>query len=117
MNMATKFWLLIGLLSIGPGCSLVNNAARNVEHEVFLCAEELAEKHRFGSMAEEALAQFSSGSSEGAISEDFADGFKEGYVDHLLRGGNGQLPTLPPRKYWKARYESPQGYMAIEQWF
>jgi hypothetical protein len=51
------------------------------------------------------------------LSADFERGFKDGFADYLDFGGIGEPPPLPPRTYWKNRYQSPAGYAAVEDWF
>jgi hypothetical protein len=46
----------------------------------------------------------------------FACGFKAGYRN-ILEGGNGCQPTLPPKCYWKPKYQSPDGRCKINAWF
>jgi hypothetical protein len=53
----------------------------------------------------------------GSYSDDFAWGFKRGYMDYLDNGGTGQPPPLPPRRYWKLKYQTPEGYRCIQEWF
>jgi hypothetical protein len=50
-------------------------------------------------------------------SPDYAMGFKDGFADYLYAGGTGEPPPLPPRYYWKMRYETPDGHQAMEDWF
>ena len=50
-------------------------------------------------------------------SADYAKGFKDGFADYLYAGGTGEPPPLPPRHYWKMRYETPEGHRAMEDWF
>jgi hypothetical protein len=52
-----------------------------------------------------------------AQDSDYAAGFKDGFVEHVWRGGNGEPPPLPPLKYRALRYQTPAGYQAIESWF
>jgi hypothetical protein len=51
------------------------------------------------------------------FSVDYASGFEDGFVDYLTYGGDGQPPIMPPRRYWKLGYHSPDGYVAITEWF
>jgi hypothetical protein len=44
-------------------------------------------------------------------------GFEEGFVDYLIAGGTGHPPPLPPRRYWKAKFQTPDGQLAVQQWF
>jgi hypothetical protein len=47
---------------------------------------------------------------------DFGAGFRDGYCD-VACGGDGCPPPLPPRKYWKSRYENYQGQGRVAAWF
>lgn len=47
---------------------------------------------------------------------DFKDGFKAGY-ESVAAGGNGCLPALPPRKYWKVCYQTAEGRCQANTWF
>src|SRR5207237_1248141 len=46
-----------------------------------------------------------------------AVGFKEGFAEFLYQGGDGEPPPLPPQKYRSIRYQTPEGYQAVEAWF
>jgi hypothetical protein len=50
-------------------------------------------------------------------SKDYAEGFKDGFIDYLQFGGSGQPPYAPPKRYWGPNYRTPEGYRAIEDWF
>jgi hypothetical protein len=50
-------------------------------------------------------------------SRDYAKGFKDGFADFLYAGGTGEPPPVPPRYYWKLRYETADGHRAMEDWF
>jgi len=47
---------------------------------------------------------------------DFSVGFCAGYCD-VAAGGDGCPPPLPPRKYWKSRYENIEGQGRVAAWF
>ncbi len=47
---------------------------------------------------------------------DFGDGFEAGYAQ-ILGGGDVCPPTLPPEKYWKARFQTAEGRDKIDTWF
>ncbi|HKI37790.1 MAG TPA: hypothetical protein VKA46_38410 [Gemmataceae bacterium] len=51
------------------------------------------------------------------FSSDYGKGFIDGYADYLESGGNGQPPAVPPFCYRLSRYQTPQGYQAIEEWY
>lgn len=46
----------------------------------------------------------------------FEEGFEAGYIA-VAQGDDGCPPTLPPRRYWKARYRSPEGHQKARAWF
>lgn len=47
---------------------------------------------------------------------DFKQGFLDGYVA-VATGSCGQLPPVPPPKYWDAKYQSCEGRTQIEHYF
>jgi hypothetical protein len=50
------------------------------------------------------------------FAEDHAKGFQAGFTEHLYRGTVAP-PPLPPACYRTVRYQTPEGYRAIESWF
>lgn len=48
--------------------------------------------------------------------DDFGDGFQAGYAQ-ILSGGDVCPPTLPPPRYWKAKYQTQEGRDKIDTWF
>jgi hypothetical protein len=46
---------------------------------------------------------------------DYGRGWKEGYLC-VTRGGTGHMPSLPPRRYWSPKYQTPRGQQAIASW-
>ena len=46
----------------------------------------------------------------------FEEGFLAGYCD-IYEGGDGQTPTLPPKKYWGFQYQSEEGYEMQQAWY
>ena len=53
----------------------------------------------------------------GYVSNDFRDGFLDGYADYLEFGGSGDPPSEPPRHYQRVRYQTPAGLRAIEDYY
>lgn len=47
---------------------------------------------------------------------DFKDGWKEGYYS-VATGGCGKLPPVPPKRYWKAKYQTPCGRDQVATWY
>ncbi|MEQ8835785.1 MAG: hypothetical protein RID07_03175, partial [Lacipirellulaceae bacterium] len=46
----------------------------------------------------------------------YKDGWKEGYYS-VATGGCGKLPPVPPKRYWKARYQTPGGRDQVATWY
>jgi hypothetical protein len=51
-----------------------------------------------------------------AHSVDFQKGYVDGYTD-VASGGDGCPPALPPKKYWGAAYQTPNGREHVKAWF
>lgn len=47
---------------------------------------------------------------------DFGRGFRVGY-ENVANGGNGCPPTLPPQRYWAARYQDDYGHEQVVSWY
>jgi len=108
---------VFGLCLLGPGCDLAGTAAHNVIAEFHQAAEDHHEHARNRRIARQAWDEFCGAHGGQPFSDDYADGFQQGFADYLYAGGNGEPPPLPPRQYWKARYQTPEGYQAMEDWF
>ena len=108
---------LLGLSLLSSGCALVEDMHRNAW--LSLCTpmdthKEVARNRRW---AESAWCDFATKDSIGHRSTDYADGFKDGYAEYLYRGGDGEPPLVAPLRYRHARFQTPQGYQMIEEWF
>ncbi|MEO8495438.1 MAG: hypothetical protein ABI614_10225 [Planctomycetota bacterium] len=47
---------------------------------------------------------------------DYKDGWQTGYYD-LSMGSDGQVPPVPPKKYWNSKYQNPVGQQLISDWY
>jgi hypothetical protein len=52
-----------------------------------------------------------------ASGPDYAAGFRDGFVDYVYAGGNGEPPPVPPREFWNTALRSPAGKERVSQWF
>jgi hypothetical protein len=53
-----------------------------------------------------------------AFTAEFHDGFLDGYVDYLDRGGGAQPPAVPPMKYVRGKkYYTPEGHCLINDYY
>lgn len=119
MRMKLYPWVL-GLCAFGPGCGPLVNVTRTMVIEPLQYndpADKVVELARDSKLAKEAWAEVCAANPRHAFSVHYEDGFKDGYVDYLYAGGNGHPPAMPPRRYWKAKFQTPAGYQMIEEWF
>jgi hypothetical protein len=113
--------LVVGLVALCvsvSGCSLVGNGVRTlvIEPLQYPDLDDCQSCSRNHARAVAALSAYQC-QNAGCYSDDFVWGFKRGYADYLDNGGTGQPPPLPPRHYWKLKYQTPEGYHAIQEWF
>jgi hypothetical protein len=107
------------LLAAASGCGPLVNVARTVFVEPCEYCPQLdayTEKKRDERMAAAAWCRVQKSAGE-PLSEDYGDGYQDGYVDYLFAGDPANPPALPPRRYFRARYETPVGHRAIEDWY
>src|SRR5438270_357635 len=111
---------ILGLCMLGQGCGPITLGARTLVIEpIHYCytGTNLAELHRDYHLADESWEAIAHADPGHTYSDDYAHGFKDGFADYLYAGGTGEPPPVPPRYYWKVRYETPEGHKAIEDWF
>ncbi|MCA9152063.1 MAG: hypothetical protein KDA92_22320 [Planctomycetales bacterium] len=115
------------LSMVGPGCRLAENAVRTTIVEPIQYSRNAYEKLTHKEFIELAQASLDQAISVrraemdnfacDPYSPDYCEGYIDGFVDYLEGGGNGEPPALPPRRYWKATYQSFAGHQAAEHWF
>src|SRR5436309_2343994 len=108
---------IAGLCSLATGCQLVTTAVHNLANETKLAVAEVQERHRYKNLALAHWQRVRQAAPAKNYSNDYFDGFICGFIDFLEFGGNGQPPTVPPQHYWSAKYRTPEGYRAIEEWY
>jgi hypothetical protein len=96
---------------------LIVQGARNVCDEFCDCMDECTEARECRSWAKECWQRICRCKRGAVFSQDYACGFEDGFVTYVWHGGCGEPPPVPPKKYRKARYRTPEGCRAIEQWF
>ena len=112
-----RYALVLGLIALCQGCDLAVNFTRNVIFEVQRCTDDCREHIRNRRLANLAWNEAQDCVPMGPFRPDYARGFKDGYADYLYAGGECDPPFLPPRHYWGMRYETPQGFQAIQDWY
>ncbi len=105
---------VVGLVLLSPGC-MVGQATHVFSYRLHEAVESCAERRRNAQWADEAWAAVQRCAGPG-LSEDYARGFKNGFADYLYCG-RGEPPPLPPEHYRGLKYQTPQGYRTIEEWF
>jgi hypothetical protein len=108
---------MTGLCLFAAGCRLAGDITDNLVFTTCLASDECQAKIYYHHLAGVAWADFRAADPGHAYSADFANGFKEGFADYLDAGDDGGQRQLPPLKYWKIRYQNPEGRSAIDGWF
>ena len=100
------------------GCNIAYNTGRNVINEPHVVWTQHAIKHELRKAAKAAWETSRFECPEHAESEAFRDGFIDGYVDYLDRGGNASLPAVPPAKYTRHKdYYTDNGQCLVKEYF
>ncbi|MCC6420327.1 MAG: hypothetical protein IT429_18995 [Gemmataceae bacterium] len=107
--------MTVGACVLCSGCALVGEGARNLLSIPAQAVEQVREGARNRRLARAAWQQ--ARAMGGPYSEDYGDGFCDGFVDHLEFGGHGEPPPLPPRRYWGVNYQTAEGNLAVQDWF
>ena len=122
-----QLFFVFSLCFLCSGCRLFQNAWQTTIVEPIQYSRNVYEKvshRRFRRLAACALEQATSVARAELddygcepFSVDYQLGFIDGFVDFLEAGGTGNPSPLPPRKYWKAKFQNPVGYEATQDWF
>jgi hypothetical protein len=123
----TQLFCLFTLCFFGSGCRLFHNAWLTTIAEPIQYSRDVYDMRvhrRFGDLAAYALDEAMSLARaelddycREPFSADYQLGFLDGFVDFLEAGGTGNPSPLPPRRYWKAKYQTPDGYQCAQDWF
>jgi hypothetical protein len=108
---------VLGLGILGLGCAMVGSGVDHVVYAAKESIDEHREHARYRRWAEAAWGEAVAACPTDGYSEGYADGFQAGFIDYVNGGGNGEPPPLHPRRYQGFRYQTPEGYAAIEDWF
>ena len=127
MTKLLEIIFVCSLLLLSSGCRLCHNAWRTTVAEPIRYSREAYDKwgqKRFRDLAACALDEATSVAraelddySCDPFSVDYRQGFIDGFVDYLEAGGSGNPSPLPPRRYWRAKYQNPAGFQRAQDWF
>lgn len=109
--------LFLLLCPLGSGCGLFGTGARNLWYEANLIKTSRYERLCLDRMAHRAWEEVKGSCPQYANSVDYACGFKEGFVDYLYAGGNGEPPALPPKRYLRFHEQKAHGCEALLDWY
>jgi hypothetical protein len=112
--------VLVGCLSAGGCCTTYYNALRTLVLEpadycfkIDGCNSLAA----YRDWAERELREQSQSCGEAVAPADYRDGFIEGFVEYVHRGGTGEPPPVPPRRYWNIADRSLAGRERVNEWY
>jgi hypothetical protein len=74
-------------------------------------------RRRDAALARRAWTEVVAQSGGGGFSKHYERGFLTGFADYMFRGGDGQVPLVPPRDYWQLGYQSERGKQAVDDWY
>jgi hypothetical protein len=118
--METLLRYLVVFFALMTGCSLMENGARTMILEplhFYYYSDKYISRGREYQMAKAAWSEVVAAHGEGAYSADYRTGFIAGFMDFVDKGGNGEPPPVPPRRYWNYVHRDPEGYQASQDWF
>ncbi len=98
------------------GCNLFKLAAHNLYNEPVQYADECNLDIRLEEEARLAWREVCRQYPERSFTLEFADGFQDGYADHLQHGGPPRPPALPPLKYRRSKYFTPEGSLRVKDY-
>jgi hypothetical protein len=109
--------LLVAAMAVGfAGCRLARSAVHNLWNEPIEYLDERRTTKLLQEEAEELLAEMRN-TKKRHCTDDFAEGFIDGYADYLERGGNTAPPAVPPLKYRRGRFLNPDGHARVHDYF
>jgi hypothetical protein len=115
-------WKQVGLAGLlAPclgGCNIYYYAAHNLVNETATVCGEQALTHELRKDAKSAWREVRCQFPRRMFTEEFHDGFLDGYTDYLDRGGNASLPAVPPVHYTRnKKYFTPEGQARLKDYF
>jgi hypothetical protein len=108
---------LLALCAAPSGCSWTPYAVWNLWEAPCDVLHRTGLNCRFRRQADDAWDHVLQASPDGAYSQTYADGFKEGFVDFLDADGTGDPPAAPGWCYRTPRFLTPEGKQEVEDWF
>lgn len=114
--MRWKAVLCVGGLAPLTGCNLAYYAGHNLTNESISRVDEQRLAHRLRAEAKAAWWEVCRQHSGRTLSSEFAEGFVEGYADYLEHGGTPRPPAVPPPRFRRSGYLSPEGHVLVKDY-
>ena len=112
--MRWKAILVASCVAPAVGCQLTQSAVHNLVNEPIEYFDGKKVTRQLRDEAEDVLEdQYG----RRVVTDDFKDGFIDGYADFLERGGNTTPPAVPPLKYRRGKYLNAEGHAQIHDYF
>jgi hypothetical protein len=110
--------LMSSLSVLTAGCSVdvLHYGAFNLVYQPCKRANGAKECCKAKELAEDSWRKFQASNPGVRYSKDFAEGYVFGFADYVEKGG-GIPPVVPPYRYRKVKYETPEGHERIAEWF
>jgi hypothetical protein len=99
------------------GCHLAHTAAHNLVNEPIEYFDGKKVTRQLREEAEEVLKERERVHGREKVSDDYEDGFIDGYADFLEHGGNTAPPAVPPLKYRRGKFLNPDGHARVHEYF
>lgn len=103
-----------------PGCSTCQQARRTTldePAEYSVKRDQERSLQQYDLWAAQAWDAYAGGCPPGQANDAFGSGFRDGFVDFVYAGGNGEPPPIPPRSFWNLGSRTPEGQGAADDWF
>src|SRR5207302_3944896 len=98
-------------------CNIAYYAAHNLVNEPKEACDQFSRTHHLRKEAKAAWAEVRKQYPRKAFTAEFREGFIDGYSDYLDRGGMGLPPAVPPKRYTRNDYLTPEGQELIKDYF
>jgi hypothetical protein len=106
-----------GELPLGSGLEIARYSSRNLYEAPVDARDDCMERAHDRHLGEKAFEEVCKANPNQTYSVHYRRGFVDGFADYLYAGGTGEPPVMPPWRYRRSTYETPEGTQAIQDWF
>lgn len=109
--------LAAALVPAAAGCNLAYYATRNIVNEPHVVCSLVGIEHELRKQAKATWREVREQYPRRSFTAEFRDGFLDGYVDYLDRGGNGSSVAVPPPRYTRnKKYYTVEGQCLLKHY-